>query len=129
MMKMLLMVECPNEPFNSLVKAGKVGEVIERILESIKPEAAYFTEQDGRRGGIFLVDVQDSSDIPAFAEPFFHQLQRHLQIPHRAEPRGSAKGRSANARAKVGNASRLSHNTTHVAAAEGCVRLRSSRKP
>ncbi|MBK5355544.1 panthothenate synthetase [Pseudomonas sp. TH41] len=70
-MKMLLMVECPNEPFNSLVKAGKVGEVIKRILESIKPEAAYFTEQDGMRGGIFLVDVQDSADIPAYAEPFF----------------------------------------------------------
>jgi hypothetical protein len=74
MMKMLLMVECPNEPFNSLVKAGTVGEVIERILVSIKPEASYFTEQDGRRGGIFLVDVQDSSDIPAFAEPFFHNF-------------------------------------------------------
>ncbi|MHC8338746.1 panthothenate synthetase [Pseudomonas sp. HLT2-19-2] len=70
-MKMLLMVECPNEPFNSLVKAGNVGEVIERILVSIKPEAAYFTEQDGMRGGIFLVDVKDPSDIPAFAEPFF----------------------------------------------------------
>jgi hypothetical protein len=71
MMKMLLMVECPNEPFNSLVKAGEVGKVIEGILQSIKPEAAYFTEQDGLRGGIFLVDVQDPSDIPAFAEPFF----------------------------------------------------------
>ncbi|MGE8101092.1 panthothenate synthetase [Pseudomonas fluorescens] len=70
-MKMLMMVECPNEPFNALVRAGKVGEVIERILESIKPEAAYFTEQDGMRGGIFLIDVQDSSQIPSFAEPFF----------------------------------------------------------
>ncbi|EXF96507.1 hypothetical protein HK44_016330 [Pseudomonas fluorescens HK44] len=70
-MKMLMMVECPNEPFNALVRAGKVGEVIGRILESIKPEAAYFTEQDGQRGGIFLIDVQDSSQIPSFAEPFF----------------------------------------------------------
>ena len=70
-MKMLLMVECPNEPFNALVKAGTVGEVIERILNSIKPEAAYFTEQDGMRAGIVVVDVQDPSDIPAFAEPFF----------------------------------------------------------
>lgn len=70
-MKMLLMVECPNEPFNSLVKAGTVGEVIERILASIKPEAAYFTEQDGMRGGIFLIDVKAPSDIPAFSEPFF----------------------------------------------------------
>jgi hypothetical protein len=71
MMKMLLTVECPNEPFNSLVKAGKVGAIIERILESIKPEAAYFTEQDGKRSALFVVEVQNSSDIPAFAEPFF----------------------------------------------------------
>jgi hypothetical protein len=71
MMKMLLMVECPNEPFNTLVRAGKVGEVIERILESIKPEAAYFTEQDGKRGAVLLVDVQEPSDVPTFAEPFF----------------------------------------------------------
>ncbi|CAI8858912.1 panthothenate synthetase [Pseudomonas sp. fls2-241-R2A-110] len=70
-MKMLMMVECPNEPFNSLIKAGTAGQVIERILESIKPEAAYFTEQDGMRGGIFLVDVNEPSDIPALAEPFF----------------------------------------------------------
>jgi hypothetical protein len=70
-MKMLMMVECPNEPFNSLIKAGTAGQLIERILASIKPEAAYFTEQDGVRGGIFLVDVNEPSDIPALAEPFF----------------------------------------------------------
>lgn len=70
-MKMLLMVECPNEPFNTLVRAGKAGEVIKRILESIKPEAAYFTEQDGKRGAVLLIDVQESSDVPTFAEPFF----------------------------------------------------------
>lgn len=71
MMKMLLMVEFPHEPFNSYVRDGKVGEIIRRILESIKPEAAYFTEQDGMRSGIFLINVQESSQIPAFAEPFF----------------------------------------------------------
>lgn len=70
-MKMLLMVEFPHEPFNSYVRDGKVGEIIRRILENIKPEAAYFTEQDGMRSGIFLINVQDSSEIPAFAEPFF----------------------------------------------------------
>jgi len=71
MMKMLLMVEFPNEPFNALVRSGKIGEIIGRVLESIKPETAYFTEQDGMRGGIFLINVQDSSEIPSFAEPFF----------------------------------------------------------
>ena len=74
-MKMLLTVEFPHEPFNTLVRSGKAGEVIARILETIKPEAAYFTEQDGKRGGIFVVDVQQPSDVPAFAEPFFLNFQ------------------------------------------------------
>ncbi len=70
-MKMLLTVEFPLEPFNSLVRSGKAGETIGSILETIKPETAYFTEQDGKRGGIFVIDVQNPSDVPAFSEPFF----------------------------------------------------------
>lgn len=70
-MKMLLSVDIPHEPFNSLVRSGKAGEIIGRILETIKPETAYFTEQDGTRGGIFVIDVQKPSDVPTFAEPFF----------------------------------------------------------
>jgi hypothetical protein len=80
MMKMLLTVEFPHEPFNALVRAGKVGEIIGRILESIKPEAAYFTEQDGMRGGIFLINVQDSFEIPSFAEPFFLNFQANCKF-------------------------------------------------
>lgn len=79
-MKMLLTVEMPHEPFNSLVRAGKANEVIGRILESIKPEAAYFTEQDGIRCGIFLINVQNSSDVPAFAEPFFLNFQANCKF-------------------------------------------------
>lgn len=74
-MKMLLTVAMPHEPFNSLVRNGKVGEILGRILETIKPETAYFTEQDGRRGGIFVVDVQNPWDVPALAEPFFLNFQ------------------------------------------------------
>ncbi len=74
-MKMLLTVEMPHEPFNSLVRSGKVGEIIGRILEAIKPEAAYFTEQDGTRGAILVINVQKPSDVPTFAEPFFLTFQ------------------------------------------------------
>jgi hypothetical protein len=79
-MKMLLTVEIPHEPFNSLVRGGKVGEIIGRILETIKPEAAYFTEQDGTRCGIFLINIQDSSDVPAFAEPFFLKFNANCKF-------------------------------------------------
>lgn len=70
-MKMLLTVEIPHEPFNSLVRNGKAGETIGRILDTIRPDTAYFTEHDGTRCGIFVINVQNASDVPGFAEPFF----------------------------------------------------------
>ena len=74
-MKMLLTVSIPHEPFNALVRAGTAGQTLARILDSIQPEAAYFTEQDGTRGGVFVVNVQNASDIPKLAEPFFLSFQ------------------------------------------------------
>jgi len=70
-MRMLLTAEFPHEPFNALVRQGKAGETIQRVVEAIKPEAAYFTEQDGKRGAIFVVDLKESSQVPALAEPLF----------------------------------------------------------
>ncbi|WP_367374986.1 panthothenate synthetase [Pseudomonas lini] len=79
-MKMLLMVEFPHEPFNALVRSGKIGEIMNRVLETIKPETAYFTEQDGMRSGIFLIDVEDPSEIPGYAEPFFLNFQANCKF-------------------------------------------------
>lgn len=70
-MRFLLTVEFPPEPFNTLVRSGKVGPLLNRILEEIKPEAGYFTEHEGARGGLFVVNVENVSQIPRFAEPFF----------------------------------------------------------
>ena len=70
-MRMLLDVTMPHEPFNSLVRQGVAGKKIGEILEAIKPEAVYFSERDGHRGAVIVVDVADPSKIPALAEPFF----------------------------------------------------------
>jgi hypothetical protein len=48
-MRMLLNMRIPHEPFNSLVRAGTAGTTIRKILEDAKPEAVYFTEQQGTR--------------------------------------------------------------------------------
>jgi hypothetical protein len=68
---MLVHVKIPHEPFNSAVRNGSAGRTIERILAETKPEAVYFTEYDGRRGAIMIVDITDPSRIPALAEPWF----------------------------------------------------------
>jgi hypothetical protein len=68
---MLLHARFPHEPFNTVVKNGTVGERIKRILDDLKPEAVYFTEYQGRRGAIMIVNVEDPSNVPAFSEPWF----------------------------------------------------------
>ena len=70
-MRMLIDLDFPIEPFNTYVRDGSAGERIAKILEDLKPEAVYFTEQDGQRGGIMIVDVASPSDVPSIAEPFF----------------------------------------------------------
>ena len=78
----------PAEPFNSLVRKGTAGKTIQKCLEAVKPETVYFTEQDGHRGAIMIVDVKDPSAIPGLAEPFLSQFQRDMQIPDRDDARG-----------------------------------------
>ena len=55
-MRMLLNVKIPHQPFNAAVKDGTAGSKLSRILEAIKPEAVYFTEQNGQRGAVLIVE-------------------------------------------------------------------------
>jgi hypothetical protein len=70
-MRMIMLVQFPIEPFNTATRNGTIGAKMKAILDEIKPEAAYFTERDGHRGGIFVVDVKEPSSIAALAEPWF----------------------------------------------------------
>ena len=70
-MRFLLEVNIPVETGNAAAKAGKLGSIIQSILADLKPEAAYFTDHDGERTGLLFVDMQEASQIPALAEPWF----------------------------------------------------------
>ena len=50
-MRLMFKVAIPNEPCNTMMKAGTFGPTMGRILDEIKPEAAYFTTVDSQRGG------------------------------------------------------------------------------
>jgi hypothetical protein len=79
-MRMLLTVKFPHQPFNAAVKDGSAGPKLNRILDTLKPEAAYFTEQDGHRTALLVVDLPDPSHIPALAEPWFLTFQADVQL-------------------------------------------------
>ena len=79
-MRMLMHVEFPLEPFNTAVRDGSVGQKMQKILEAIKPEAASFSEHNGRRGGTLVVNVNDASDVPSLAEPWFLTFNAHVEF-------------------------------------------------
>ena len=79
-MRMLLHVKIPHEKFNAAVRDGSAGKKIKRILEETKPEAVYFTEYNGRRGAIMIVNLADPSQIPSFAEPWFLSFNADVEF-------------------------------------------------
>ena len=71
-MRMLLRVSIPVEAGNAAAKAGTLGSTVEKIVADLKPEAAYFFNDDnGNRSGSIVFDMKDSSQIPAVAEPWY----------------------------------------------------------
>jgi hypothetical protein len=79
-MRMLLHVLFPTEPFNALVRDGKAGEVLQKIMAELKPEAVYFTEEDGMRAALLVVDVASPADVPKLAEPFFLNFDAECRL-------------------------------------------------
>jgi hypothetical protein len=74
-MRVLMTASFPTEPFNELARNGAPGRKISEILDKISPEAVYFTEIDGLRSALVVLDLKDASDIPAMAEPWFLTFQ------------------------------------------------------
>ena len=79
-MKMLLDITLPHQPFNAAVKDGTAGSKLNRILEATKPEAVYFTEQNGQRGAVLIVDLPDASKLPALVEPWMLIFQTDIKL-------------------------------------------------
>jgi|HubBroStandDraft_6_1064221.scaffolds.fasta_scaffold97279_2 hypothetical protein len=79
-MRMIMTVSIPVEAGNAAVRNGILGSTIQRILADLKPEAAYFAEDDGMRTGFIFFDMKDSSQLPALAEPWFLAFNARLSV-------------------------------------------------
>ena len=70
-MRFVVKVTLPVEKFNAAVRDGTAGKKLQQILDDTKPEAVYFWEEAGKRGGILVVNLEKTSQIPAIAEQWF----------------------------------------------------------
>ncbi len=79
-MRFLVKVNIPVAAGNAAAKAGKLGTTIQSILTDLKPEAAYFTDDNGQRTAFLFLDMPDASRIPAIAEPWFLAFDASIEI-------------------------------------------------
>jgi hypothetical protein len=79
-MRMLLRVSIPVESGNAAARSGTLGKTIQGILADLKPEAAYFSEENGERTGFIIFDMKESWQLTAIAEPWFLAFNAKLTV-------------------------------------------------
>jgi hypothetical protein len=79
-MRMMLRFTLPVEKGNQAFKDGSLGKTVEALMNKLKPEAAYFSPMDGKRGGMMFFDLADASQIVEIVEPLFSNLNAAVDI-------------------------------------------------
>ena len=79
-MRTMLRIRMGVEAGNRAFADGSLQRNIQSLMERLKPEAAYFFPDDGRRSALFVFDMQDASQIPAIVEPLFEAMHAEVRL-------------------------------------------------
>jgi len=79
-MRMMIKFSFPVDAGNAAIRTGKVEKVFQQLIEDLKPEAAHFHAVDGDRGGFFVVNMQESSQIAEIAERLFFGVSAKIEL-------------------------------------------------
>jgi hypothetical protein len=78
-MRFMCRFRIPVEVGNRLAKEGKLGLKIQAILEEQKPEAVYFTLDQGKRTAFVVLNIDRESHLAAIAEPWFIAFNAEME--------------------------------------------------
>ena len=79
-MRTLLKVSIPVQKGNEAFKSGALQQTMQAATERLKPEAAYFYPEDGKRTAIFVFDMEGSWQLPPTVEPLFTNLDAAVHV-------------------------------------------------
>ena len=79
-MRVLVRAMIPTVAGNKMVKDPNFLKNVEEYIQKFKCEAAYFTEVNGNRTMVFVMDLPSPDMIPEIAEPLFQAHDANVEI-------------------------------------------------
>ena len=79
-MRMMMRAKIPVEEGNAGLEDGSLPAALQEAIALLQPEAVYIGPEDGQRRAMIFFQLQDSSDIPAVTEPFFHKFTASVEL-------------------------------------------------
>ena len=79
-MRTMMRISIPVTVGNRSIQDGSLPRIIQTTLETLKPEAAYFFPEAGKRTALVVFDLKDPSQIPVVCEPLFMGLDANIEL-------------------------------------------------
>ena len=79
-MRTLMKIVMGTEAGSRAFRDGTLQKTIMNVSEMIKPEAAYFLPENGKRTAYFFFDLQDSSLLPQISEQLFQDFNAEVYV-------------------------------------------------
>ena len=78
-MRMMMRLTIPVEKGNEAASGGTLDKALDHVIETLKPEAAYFYLDNGRRAAMFIYDAATAEQMAVINEPIFQALNASIE--------------------------------------------------
>ncbi|MFI6145821.1 DUF3303 family protein [Streptomyces sp. NPDC051109] len=79
-MRVMLRAHIHTQAGNEATKAGAMPQAMKKLMDRVKPEAAYFGPSEGVRSCWIVFDMKDSAEMPPLLEGLFGDLNAEIEI-------------------------------------------------
>ncbi|MFE2149542.1 DUF3303 family protein [Streptomyces lavendulae] len=79
-MRVMLRAHMDTAATNEGIPTGALPHAVRKLMETVKPEAAYFGLHEGVRSCWMVFDLQDSAQLPSLTWDLFQQFNAEIDV-------------------------------------------------
>ncbi|MGR4878925.1 DUF3303 family protein [Streptomyces sp. LARHCF249] len=94
-MRVMLRAHFDTAATNEAIATGALPRAMKKLMDTVKPEAAYFGLHEGVRSCWIVFDLQDSAMMPSLTWDLFHEFNAEIEVGPVMRPEELAKALAA----------------------------------